>query len=158
MSRPASLLKLIRQLHLYLGVFIAPSILFFAITGAMQSLNLHETLPGRNYKPATWIMVLAQVHKKQTIELRKPHSEKPEEPNKAVKIDKPATPVKAPDIAAPAPKSHLPLKIFCALVSLTLAFSTVSGLYMAYTYNRSKLMIGGLLLAGIAIPLLLLRF
>lgn len=157
MLRSSAFLKLVRQFHLYLGVFIAPSVLFFAITGAMQSVNLHEVLPGRAYKPAAWIVTLAQVHKKQTTEIavRKPL---PESSEKSAKADKPAVPTTAGDSAAPKPRRHLPLKIFFAFVSLTLAFSVLSGIFMAYRYNRSKLVIAALLAAGIFIPLLLLRF
>ena len=66
MSR-TSLLKIFRVTHLYFGVFIAPALLFFAFTGAVQSLGLHETNREHpNYKPAHWIETLAQIHKKQT--------------------------------------------------------------------------------------------
>ena len=40
-SRHAFWLKQARQWHLYLGTFFAPSILFFALTGALQLFGLH---------------------------------------------------------------------------------------------------------------------
>jgi hypothetical protein len=158
MPRLASILKRVRQLHLYFGVFIAPAVLFFAFTGALQSLNLHEIIPGRAYKPAAWIVTLAQLHKKQTtiVPVRKP---RPEASPKAEKLDStlqsPATSQKPSEKPSP---YHLPMKIFFFLVSIGLAFSTVTGLFMAYKYNRSKLGIAVLFLAGIVVPLLLLRF
>ena len=33
-------LKLFRTLHLYIGTFIAPALLFFAFTGALQTFSL----------------------------------------------------------------------------------------------------------------------
>jgi hypothetical protein len=159
MPSPASTLKLVRQLHLYLGVFIAPTVLFFAFTGALQSLNLHETIPGRDYKPAAWIVTLAQLHKKQTIDIpvRKPL---PEASIKG-KADKPAQLTNAsskPSTPEPARIRHLPMKIFFVLVSIGLISSTLSGLFMSYRYNRSKLAVTGLLLAGVAVPFLLMAF
>ncbi len=47
----AAWLKQIRQLHLYLGTFFAPSIIFFALTGAIQLFGLHEGHPGEAYQP-----------------------------------------------------------------------------------------------------------
>src|SRR6185312_16022638 len=35
-------LKSFRTLHLYFGASTAPALLFFAFTGALQSVNLHE--------------------------------------------------------------------------------------------------------------------
>jgi hypothetical protein len=144
MPSPASTLKLVRQLHLYLGVFIAPTVLFFAFTGALQSLNLHETIPGRTYKPAAWIVTLAQLHKKQTtdIPVRKPlpaASTKPPQPTNA--SPKPSAP-------EPAKTRHLPMKLFFVLVAIGLISSTLSGLFMSYRYSRSKLAVTGLLLTA----------
>jgi uncharacterized iron-regulated membrane protein len=158
MPKPASILKLVRQLHLCLGVFIAPALLFFAFTGALQSLNLHETIPGRAYKPAAWIVTLAQFHKKQTttVPVRTPR------PEASAKMDKVASATPSPATAQKAPQTpapyHLPMKLFFVLVSIGLAFSTATGLFMAYKYNRSKLVIAVLFLAGIVVPLLLRRF
>ena len=51
MSTSHVVLRYVRLTHLYLGVFIAPAILFFAFTGALQTFSLHETTRGSNYKP-----------------------------------------------------------------------------------------------------------
>jgi hypothetical protein len=155
MPRPFPTLKFVRQFHLYLGVFIAPALLFFAFTGALQSLNLHETTPGRTYKPAAWIVTLAQLHKNQTtiVPVRKP---RPEASTKA-DSDKSPHPEPSPKTSAPKP-THLPMKIFFVLVAISLASSTLSGIFMAYKYSRGKLVVTGLLLAGVVVPLLLLAF
>ncbi len=152
-----AVLKFLRKLHLYIGVFIAPTLLFFAFTGALQTFSLHETTPGSSYKPPSWAANLAQLHKKQTLEVP---VRKPRPAADAPKSDKPAdaAPVKVLDVPAVKPKTHLPMKIFFLLVAIGLLTSTLTGLYMAYRYSRNWMVITGLLLAGIIVPLLLLGF
>src|SRR5581483_7051876 len=57
----------LRQLHLVLGVFFAPCILFFAFSGALQTLGLHERGDRPNYRPPEWIKTLANIHKDQRL-------------------------------------------------------------------------------------------
>jgi hypothetical protein len=167
MTTPFNLLKFLRQLHLYVGIFIAPAILFFALTGALQTFNLHESGHGReNYQPPTWIVKLSRLHKDQTVAV--PQRKGPPAGDKPAKAPKAATedaapaaktaPSNGPKPPAPAQKSHLPMKIFFLLVTLGLFSSTLTGIYMAYKYNRSKVLVTGLLLAGILVPLALLPF
>ena len=66
MSSSHTVLKYLRLTHLFIGVFIAPALLFFAFTGALQTFSLHETTRGSSYKPPAWAVMLAQIHKKQT--------------------------------------------------------------------------------------------
>ena len=63
----ASFLKQVRQLHLYLGAFFAPSILFFSFTGSIQLLGVHEGRPGGGYQPPVWVEKLAEIHKHQSL-------------------------------------------------------------------------------------------
>lgn len=160
MPNPNTLLKSLRQLHLYFGLFISPAILFFALTGALQTFSLHETVRGSDYQPAAWIVKLAQLHKKQTVTTpqRKPSSNPVESQQDKQKMDKPVAPVpetqKVPVVSAR--MQHLPMKIFFLLVTLGLFSSTLTGIYMAYRFARSKLVVTGLLLAGVLIPLVLL--
>ena len=171
-SQSHAVLRLFRKVHLYLGVFTAPALLFFAFTGALQTFSLHETTQGSSYKPPAWIVSLAQLHKKQTtsVPVRKPRPGPAGAPGREGKAGRPgqaASPdaggemkplAKASDAQAPRPPSHLPMKIFFLLVSVGLFLSTVTGIYMAYRYSHGKLLISGLLAAGIVIPLLLLPF
>ncbi|WP_260737318.1 PepSY domain-containing protein [Tunturiibacter lichenicola] len=81
MSSSHTFLKYTRLVHLYLGVFITPALLFFAFTGALQTFSLHETTRSSSYKPPVWAVVLGQIHKKQTtvVPVRKvPPPDKPE--------------------------------------------------------------------------------
>jgi hypothetical protein len=182
MLTSASALKLVRQIHLYISVFIAPAILFFALTGALQTFGLHETAQGSDGKPPAWIVTLTQIHKHETatVPVRKPRpaSDNPraDKQNRSTDAladasksaqapaatDSPATPaipaILSPKPPAPVQKSHLPMKIFFLLVALGLFASTLTGSYMTCMYNRGKIVITGLFLAGIIVPLILLRF
>jgi hypothetical protein len=174
MSKGHAVLKFLRKIHLYLGIFTAPALLFFAFTGAMQTFSLHETTQGSSYKPPLWIATLAQIHKKQDwrVPLRKvrPPVENGapgggEQGSKGAKgsgeqagKDQAAPAEKSGTASAPAPKNHLPMKFFFLLVAMSLATSTLTGIYMSYKYNRGWLLLTGLLMAGLAIPLLLLPF
>jgi hypothetical protein len=152
-----SLLKSFRQIHLYIGVFISPAILFFAFTGALQTFSLHESGHGReNYNPPKWIMRIAQLHKNQNLTVREKKPGPP--PDAKPKADKPENAPAAPKPPAAPQKSHLPMKIFFLLVTLGLFTSTVTGIYMAYRFNRNKWVVTGLLVAGIVVPLVLLPF
>lgn len=65
-TRAAAVLKLVRLSHLYIGVFIAPAVIFFAITGAVQTFNLHKTGERKGYTPPKILAVLARIHKDAT--------------------------------------------------------------------------------------------
>ncbi|WP_263358090.1 PepSY domain-containing protein [Acidicapsa ligni] len=151
MSRSHAVLRFLRKVHLYIGIFIAPALLFFAFTGAMQTFSLHETTQGSDYKPPAWIVTLGQLHKKQTtvIPVRKP---------KPAANEKPAAGPQGQKTSSAPVKSHLPMKIFFLLVSIGLFISTLTGVYMSYKYQHNKLLVTGLLLAGIVVPLVLLPF
>jgi hypothetical protein len=57
-------LKLFRKVHLYLGCFFSPILMFFIVSGALQTFGLHE--PHKNgYKPPAVVESMAQVHKNQ---------------------------------------------------------------------------------------------
>jgi len=152
MSASHTFLKLARQLHLYIGVFIAPAVLFFAFTGGLQVFGLHEASRSSDYKPPAWLAIAGQLHKKQTdvMPVRKPRpvdampSFSPASAPSPVKPDAPAAPVRHP----------LPLKIFSAFVSFGLFVSTLLGLYMAYRYTRKHMLISALLILG-TVPVVL---
>jgi hypothetical protein len=216
MSRSHAVLKFMRQVHLYIGVFTTPALLFFAITGALQTFSLHEQTRGSSYKPPALLAELGQLHKKQTtvMPVRRPQSSGPDKgPDKAPdpslkeaqpsgkggaaengsegghphggdgkkggQVDKHALtpqssglpaaspeqaqsglakPSKGPEPSATPQKSHLPMKIFFLLVSISLVTSTLTGLYLSYKYSRGWILITSLLVAGLVIPILLLPF
>src|SRR5882757_7824821 len=132
MSTSHTFLKYLRLIHLYTGVFIAPALLFFAFTGALQTFSLHETTRGSSYKPP----VPGKQADKDTPEKAQSSTSQPS----LAEAPKPT--------GEAAPKSHdpLPLKCFFLLVSGGLFVSTLSGLYMSYKYIRNRRLITVILL------------
>jgi hypothetical protein len=135
----------IRRLHLYLGLFFAPSILFFAFTGALQTLGLHESRKGQSYVPPAWIATLAHVHKDQRLG------------------DLAREPVVPADAGQPRAGEHPAgphrlalLKWFVLVMSLGLSISTALGIYMSFAYNRHRIVLWSLLVSGVLLPLLFL--
>jgi hypothetical protein len=149
MSAGHRLLKSVRQLHLYLGAFSAPALLFFAVTGGLQVFGLHEAHRGSDYRPPAWLAVAAQLHKKQTMAVPEAKRAPPAMTGAA------ARPAVEPGHDAARKPSALPLKLFGALVALSLLLSTLSGLYMAWRYTRNKRLVGLALAGGVVVPVLL---
>jgi hypothetical protein len=176
MSLSHRFVKTTRSIHLYLGVFTAPALMFFAITGGLQTFSFHETTRGSDYKPPAWLASAAQLHKKQTTVMparraRPPETGGPGADSRATPAAVPAT-AEAPSAARVAPasdrpadgaptkpkKNLLPMKLFFAVVSLSLLLSTLTGLYMAWRFSRRPKLIGAVFAAGIVVPLLLSLF
>ena len=137
-------LRLVRRVHLYSGLFLAPLIIFLSFSGMLQTMNLHEATPDGKYQPAKWMLVVAQVHKNQTTALSK-------------------------KVAAPGPARgslkdvmpythHLPMKVFFLIASVALMVSALTGVYMGYKYERNAWMVTAWWVAGIVVPVVLLRF
>lgn len=162
MSFSHRVLKTSRQIHLYLGVFTAPMLLFFAITGGLQSFSLHETSRGSDYKPPAWLASAAQLHKKQTTVMPTRRPRPPEPASDAARGNAMATTAAVTAANSQRPerpaRNLLPMKLFFVLVSLGLLISTVTGVYMSYRYSRRPKTISAVLAVGIAVPLLLLLF
>lgn len=153
-------LQFFRKTHLYIGVFTAPAVLFFALTGSLQTFSLHESARDGSYKPSQWILILAQLHKKQSMQvpLRKasPQITQAAATSDRGSQDKNPTPAPNPPARQQA-HNLLPLKIFFLVVGLSLFTSTLSGLYLAWKYRRDRILATAVLLAGIVIPILLMR-
>ena len=141
-------MKLVRKLHLWMGMLFAPSIVFFALSGALQITGLHE-----GDGPA-WIARLALVHKDQLLSApRRP----PRPPDPAPGADAPK-PEAARAASPPRERPHpsQPLKLFFFVMALGLITSTGLGIYLAFGYKRDRVTILGLLAAGAIIPLVAL--
>lgn len=138
--KPATLRSL-RQWHHYIGVFLAPAILFFAFSGSIQVLGWQDL---RNPPPAAWVSAIAGIHKHQM--LPKP---------------RPAEPARKPAARPAGDDDHDhgglgPLKIFALLVAIGLFTTTLIGLTIAL---GTRAMRGKALIAlglGIAVPIVLL--
>jgi hypothetical protein len=146
-------MKSIRQLHFYIGIFFAPSIIFFAFSGALQTFSLHEDKEAGSHHPE-WIAKLAEIHKDQRLpQLTEENVAEAAKPEKAE-----AQPTSTPETERPAPKRKpsLPLKIFVLFMSTGLMLSSFLGIYMAFKYNRDRRIIWSLLIVGTALPIALL--
>ena len=155
----ASTLKAIRLTHNYTGVFLAPTILFFAITGGLQMFSLHETSRGSSYVPPAFLVHLSQLHKKGTLyvpERRPPAAASPKGETAKPDEEKSATPKPTGARPGAPPHNPLPIKIFFAITAIGLMVSTITGVMMAWKYARRKSLVAGALVAGVVIPLFLL--
>jgi hypothetical protein len=141
-------MKLVRKLHLWMGMLFAPSILFFALSGAFQICGLHEG------DGLAWIARLALVHKDQ---LRSAPSRPPRQPEAVPRPDA-AKPEAARPASPPRERAHpsQPLKAFFLLMSLGLMASTGLGIYLAFGYKRDRVTVVGLLVAGTLVPIVAL--
>lgn len=139
-----SVIRTTRIVHRYLGLFFAPSILFFALSGAFQVLGWHQTRGGANGEPARWIAVMAQLHKKQSLVLPDPKPKK--EKNRT---DDPSAPKKQ----SKAPASKIALKVFVLAMSVALAVTTLLGILMALLYGGDWRVASVVVLLGIVFPI-----
>jgi hypothetical protein len=145
-GNPALRLAMIRQWHVYISVFVAPSLLFFAFTGALQTFRI----PDDKASPVL-IQKLARVHKDDVFAMKPVRPKKPEAPGQA----KSAAP-KPPEAKLAQQRSTEILKWFFTAVSIGIGLTTLFGLWMALAYNRRKAVVWLVLIAGTAAPILIL--
>jgi hypothetical protein len=142
----------IRVWHTYLGLLIAPSVLFFSVTGALQLFGLHEASAG--YEPPMIIEQLGRVHKDQVFAASEHHNQQAE-PAAGPRREAPRS---ATDKEPEGATSQRLLKCYFLVVALGLVSSTILGLWMGLTHIRHK-RVGRLLLAvGALAPLALILF
>jgi hypothetical protein len=144
---------LIRQIHQYFGLFIAPCVMFFSLTGAYQLFGWHESHEG--YHPPAIVEKLGMLHKDQlfiTRPERKPPAAAPKPKADVASAAKP----KAEEAEKPQPFSQIALKWLFLVVALGLFTSTATGLWMTFTHPRQKRSYWVVLALGAALPVLLL--
>jgi hypothetical protein len=135
----------IRTWHAYLGILIAPSVLFFALTGALQIFSLHEAHD--SYVPPQLLEKLSSVHKDQVFAL-KAHADEHHHDEHAAD-EHGATPPEPEE--EPALATTL-LKYFFLVVASALCVSTLLGLWLGLTHVRHKRLGWWLLAVGIILP------
>ena len=143
----------VRKTHLYVGVFIAPAILFFAATGMLQVLSLHQSSPG--YTAPVLLQRLGALHKDQVF-----GAPRKADADADAKADREAGEPRAKPGAPPRKPRPIGLvrwilKGFAELVGAGLIANALLGLYMAYKLNRNLWLTGGLFAAGVVIPVIL---
>lgn len=144
----AGLMMSLRQLHSYIGAFIAPSVLFLAVTGALQVFSLHEAHGA--YRPPELVARLSRIHKDQVVSLP------PARPPQAGARHDHATRADAPHPPRANPWAVTTLKWLFAAVAAGLTLSTLIGLWIAFTTARRRGVILVLFAMGAALPIVLL--
>ncbi len=142
----------LRQWHTYIGAFIAPSVLFFALTGSLQLFSLHEA--HGSYTPPALIEDLGRVHKDQMWEAPARAGPDEHDHNHDHDHDHHAGPPRRHDKPA-APWPVMALKWLFLAVAVGLIASTLLGLWLAITLSRRKVVVLGLIIAGTVLPVLL---
>ena len=143
----------LRRWHFYVGMFIAPSVLFFALTGAAQLFSLHEA--HGDYAPPPIVEELSSVHKDQVFALGHHHAPPPAQTVGSSGAGPKAAPPPHDDDDKPATPT-LMLKIFFLTVAAGLTASTLLGVWMGLSRPRDRRAALALLIAGAAIPVVLL--
>lgn len=174
---------LLRKFHLYLGTLFAPAIIFFAASGILQVIGLHEAEDADAAQPPAWIVTLASIHKDQ--HLPRPKTPKPPDALEQMRADHaqehdPAhadtdahahadtdahthahehAPGAGPDgkpSAEAAGWSQKLLKAFAVMMAIGLILSAVIGIVIAITSHRTRRTAVVMLLLGFVLPLGLL--
>lgn len=146
----AATMRKLRQFHLYIGVFFAPAILFFAISGGLQTFRLQQSSGWDGAEPPQWMAAMGSVH----IDQRLPAAE-PEKKPEAAKPKPPVDPAKLAERKAKAAKA-LPMKIFTAAIAIALALATLLGAAIALSMKSTRRISLIMLAAGTVVPILLL--
>jgi hypothetical protein len=156
----------LRTLHGYVGMLIAPTVLFMALTGALQVYNLHED--HGSYEAPHILETLASIHKDQRLGGHHEDGGDHGGPPPGAKAGPAPGAALAPVVkdggaGAPAHKHAGPkrpwaiaiLKVFFVLVAVGLFSSTCVGIWMALQNRLRKRTHIILLAVGTLIPLAL---
>jgi hypothetical protein len=120
-------MRLLRQIHLYLGCLFAPLLVFFAVTGSWQIFYWHEAERGNptGYQPPHALVVLSNIHKEAHI-----------------------PPTKL--------KSSTPLRYFMFAAAVGLVVTTIIGVIMAYRFSQRPIVATVCLAIGVIVPAMML--
>lgn len=150
-NRRARRLRFIRQLHFWVAVFVAPSLLMYAVTGMLQLFKLHEA--GDGYRPLPVIEKLGQVHIHQKYALRPVRRPPAAQPAPAPVV---ATPAKPEPRETGAPLGETLVKWAFLVMGAGMTLSGVLGVWMALSNTRQRRLTLLLLAAGTVLPVLAL--
>lgn len=148
-NRRAARLRFIRQLHFWVAVFVAPSLLLFAVTGMLQLFKLHEA--EGSYQPPAVVEKLGQVHIHQKYALRPVRGPQGAQPARAA-----AAPAGPESGEASAPLGETLVKWTFLVMAVGMALSAVLGVWMSLSNARQRRTTWLLLAAGTILPILVL--
>ncbi|MGA2550375.1 MAG: hypothetical protein ABSF50_09525 [Burkholderiaceae bacterium] len=147
----------LRQWHSYIGMLVAPSVLFFSITGSLQIFDLHEEHDG--YKPPILLEKLGHLHKDQVLS-------KPEGSHESDHHSSAGEANEASGQVTEKPEEHhaeaepstatMILKWYFACIAVVLAVSTLMGIWIGLSRRDRRSVSIFLLLLGVILPGLLL--
>jgi hypothetical protein len=142
----------LRMLHSYVSAFIAPMIVFFAISGSFQLFNLHQA--HGDYTPSIVISTMAGIHKDQVFSLESHRG--PERPA-GPQGDKgpPRGPQGAGERSQPAVGTLL-LKVLFLIEALALVVTTTLGVWIGVTHPKRARSFWIVLAAGVVVPIVLI--
>ena len=143
----AQTMRRVRQFHFYLGVFFAPLIVLFALSGALQTFRLQEE-KGWGSQPPAWIETIGAIH----MDSKMPKAKVVEAAGAS------ASAKAAPKPAKPkaAPVNKLPMQILAVAMSVGLLLSAFLGVAIALNTRATRRMSVVMLVAGTVLPILLL--
>ncbi len=147
---PAALLMQVRAIHTWIGMLIAPTVLFMAATGVLQIYSLHEDHPG--YAAPPLLEELGSLHKDQVFAADHHHGPPP-----GVAAEGPSAMHQGPppeEHEGPKPAVML-LKAFFTAVAAALIVSTLLGVWMALRDGPKRIRNIVLLVVGTAVPIVL---
>jgi hypothetical protein len=144
----------LRRWHSYIGAFVAPSVLFFTLTGALQLFSLHED--HGSYHAPVLLERLSSLHKDQVLDKHKhEESAKGEDAGGSSGSHSDHEASREPHEEKSVAAATLALKFFFLAIALGLTLSTCFGVWMSLQTPRKGLPLA-LLLTGTLLPIILL--
>lgn len=141
----------IRVWHQYIALFFMPAILFFSLSGALQTLGLHENHGDAPPAPG-WIRWMASIHKNQNVLLPSRSDHEKARPSRATPI--PELRRNGDEHRAPLP-SPIPLKIFVVFLAAGLILSSSLGATIALTNRAARRGSLTAVALGVIVPIIL---
>ena len=120
--------RFLRKAHLYLGCIFAPLLLFFTVTGFLQTFQVHKDLKNGSYQAPQFLKEISEVHKKQRMGERDTEN----------------------------PTRSLSFRYLVALMSVGVSGTILLGVVMAFQTLRRPGPVILCLVAGTVLPVLLL--
>ncbi len=149
----------LRIWHAYISAFIAPVVVCFALSGAIQIFDLHQSREG--YTAPAFFVAIGQIHKNQRL----PSARDLGGPKRGAQFGAPGGPGQTGgpgggpprELRAPKPAT-LVLKWLFLIEALGLATTTVLGTWIGLTLAKRRRTILVLLAAGTVLPIVLIGF
>ena len=154
----AQTMQKLRRYHYYLGVFFAPMIIMFALSGALQTFRLQEE-KGWGSEPPAWIVWMGSIHRDSKLPKAKaPEIAVADAAKPVADAGKPAAEIAKAE--APKPKSpqvnKLPMQIFMVVMSAALLISSFLGIAIALNSKVTRQASLVMLALGALVPLAVL--